>query len=167
MLEHGPPGSLPPKRTGSAPGPGVRSPRMVEETEATEATETQKPGDAPAVEADAPTAEEAGPLLLDPNPEDGEQEVNTALLADLPAPAFHRIIALPVGGNVAAVENSKRSLMFVRGAPQLYAVGVIKKTKATDLPGELKALVELCGEGRGGDVFSLADLLAARKRAFN
>lgn len=156
-LEHGPAGSLPPKRTGKGPGPGVRSRGMVEETETTETPAKPQPAELAAARArDADDQVEAEA--------DDQVEVNEGLLLDLPLPAFQRITALPVGRHVAAVENTKRSLMFVRGTALLYAAGIIPKTKATDLAGELEALAELCTEGRGGDVFSLADLMAACKK---
>ncbi len=135
---------------------------MDEKTKDTEETETQPATVAPAKAA--PPQDEPGED--DKHEEPARVEVNVGLLDDLPLPAFQRIAVLPVGGHVAAVENSRRSLMFVRGAPLLYAAGIVAKTKATDKAGELRLLAELCREGRGGDVFSLADLVAAKLRRF-
>lgn len=161
---------------------------MIEETEETEGNKTLKPEEVPAADkADAsPTAGPGTPDLLgiglrgpEPEPEPIETfessepelepepklvEVNTKLLADLPLPAFQRITRLPVGGHVAAVENTRRSLMFVRGTPTLYAAGNVSKTKATDEREELHFLGEMCADGRGGDVFSIQDLMAEVRR---
>ena len=139
---------------------------MVREKSPKKAPETKQPAE---TEAAAKPKRAAKPEPEpEPEPETPRKyapgEVNTGLLSILPLPAFQRITALPVGGNVAAVDNSDLFLMFVRGAPLLFAASGYDKTSPLDLPAELRELAKKCEDGRGGNVFELGDLLKEMRR---
>jgi len=115
---------------------------MAKKSAPKEAAETLKPGDAKPAKKAKPKAD----------------KVNEDLLAILPAPAFQRIAALPVGGHLEAVRDGQKALIVVRGAPLLYAAHLFDKWPSDKPREDVRAIAEHCRAGKGGDVFTLADL---------